>query len=69
MQHSLFYDWKPHLKKCGRGGAIKPWEEKGDLMITTVFVEQLLASPRSASSLGHLPMSTVVTHALQYEVH
>ena len=30
VQHSLFYDWKHHLKLFGLGGTVKPGEEEGD---------------------------------------
>ena len=54
MRHSIFYDWKHHFKLLGRGGVLKPWEEKGDSLselMTTVFEEQRLALPRSANSM------------------
>ena len=51
MQHSLFHDWKHHLKLFGICGAVKQGEEEGDLLtllIMTVFVEQPMTSPGSA---------------------
>ena len=52
-QHSLFYDWKLHFKTFWRFSAVKSLGGKGSInyilnqSVTTVFVEQLLASPGS----------------------
>ena len=63
MKQSLLYDWKHNLKPFGRGGAIKPLHYiggKGPLtdlnneLMTSVFVEQTLALPRSAKDYGGL---------------
>ena len=52
IYHILFYTWKSYLKPFRRGGAVKLWEEKDDLINELinyeVFVEQPLASPGSA---------------------
>ena len=46
---------KCYLKPFGRGGAVKLWEEKADLineLITRLFIEQPLASPGSAKKVN-----------------
>ena len=59
MQHSLFYDWKHHLKLFRLGGAVNPWEEEGEQISqlnSTEFVEepgsakhkQVLGSPSAS---------------------
>ena len=32
LYHNLFHNWKSYLKQSGRGGAIKLWKEKGELI-------------------------------------
>ena len=48
MQHSLLCDWLRYLLSVGLGGAVNAGGEEDDLtnqLITTVFIEQFLASP------------------------
>ena len=55
--HSLFDAWKHHLQPLGRGGAIKIFGGKGWLNQSVNhggFVEQPLASPRSAKNIKGL---------------
>ena len=53
MQQTLFYDWVRYILLFGLGGAMKEAEIDHYLfsdLITTVFVEQTLASPGSANN-------------------
>ena len=87
VKHSLLYDWKYHLQPLGRDGAIQPLKEKGDLVtnlinewITTVFVEQPLASPgllkiiwkqnytSALGNLGDYQLKDTIYCRLQYTV-
>ena len=52
-----------NLYNSGCGGALKPWEEKDHSVnesVTTVFVEQPLALPRSANLVSMLDLLLVV---------
>ena len=48
MQHSLFYDWLRYLLQFESGGGVNMREEEDEFvsdLVTTVFVEQPMASP------------------------
>ena len=66
---SSIYNWKTYLQPFGRGGAVKLWEEKDQLLnewinqlITKLFEEQPLALPGSDNynmSIWYKKKSTV----------